>query len=144
MSIRKSTHHQKNSHWICGVIDFRMTDRGMKHTFSFSLFTSKLDRFWILHSNWVRLNLIISCFITLFFFYMERYNCYNYSFTDVFVAVATDIHIKVSFNIECFKNFLTFSSMPFTISGAQLRIKQVIKKLITFDSSYVTGWSSWR
>ena len=30
---------------------------------SFFLFTSKLIIFWILHSNWVRLNLFISCFI---------------------------------------------------------------------------------
>ena len=30
---------------------------------SFFLLTSKLIRFWILHSNWVRLNLFISCFI---------------------------------------------------------------------------------
>ena len=30
---------------------------------SFLLFTSKLIRFWILHSDWVRLNLFISCFI---------------------------------------------------------------------------------
>ena len=44
-------------------------------------------------------------------------NCYN-SFTDVFIAVA--IKIEVSFNIECSKNFLPFSSIPFTTSGAQL------------------------
>ena len=35
-------------------------------------------------------------------------NCYC-SFTDVFIAVATNIHNKVSFKIECFKNFLSFS-----------------------------------
>ena len=43
------------------------------------------------------------------------------SFTDVFVAITINIHNKVSFNIECFKNFLLFSSIPFTISGAQLK-----------------------
>ena len=32
-------------------------------------------------------------------------NCYC-SFTDVLIAVATNIHDKVSFNRECFKNFL--------------------------------------
>ena len=47
-------------------------------------------------------------------------NCYD-SFTDVLVAVAINIHYKVSFNIECFKNFLLFSSIPFTNSGAQLK-----------------------
>ena len=44
---------------------------------------------------------------------------YYYSLTDVFVAVAINIHNKVSFNIECFKNFLPFSSTSFTISGTQ-------------------------
>ena len=43
------------------------------------------------------------------------------SFTDVFVAITINIHNKVSFNIECFKNFLLFSSIPFTIPGAQLK-----------------------
>ena len=38
-------------------------DRSSKKTLTFFLFTSKLIRFWILHSNWVRLNLFISCFI---------------------------------------------------------------------------------
>ena len=44
------------------------------------------------------------------------------SFTDVFVAVTINIHNKVSFNIECFKNSVPFSSIPFTIPGAQLKI----------------------
>ena len=47
-------------------------------------------------------------------------NCYC-SFTDVFIAVASNIHNKVSFNIECFKNFLSFSPILFTIFGALLR-----------------------
>ena len=38
-----------------------------------------------------------------------------------FVAITINIHNKVSFNIECFKNFLLFSSIPFTIPGAQLK-----------------------
>ena len=46
---------------------------------------------------------------------------FYYSFTDVFVAITINIHNKVSFNVECFKNFLPFSSIPFTISGAQLK-----------------------
>ena len=48
-----------------------------------------------------------------------RGNCY-YSFTNIFIAVAINIHDTISFNIECFKNFLPFSSIPFTITGAQL------------------------
>ena len=47
-------------------------------------------------------------------------NC-CYSFTDVCVAITMNIHNVVSFNKECFKNFLPFSSIPFTISGAQLK-----------------------
>ena len=42
--------------------------------------------------------------------------------SDVFVAITINIHNKVSFNIECFKNFVPFSSIPFTIPGAQLKI----------------------
>ena len=41
-------------------------------------------------------------------------NCY-YGFTDVLIAVAINIRNKVLFNIECFKNFLPISSIPFTI-----------------------------
>ena len=48
-------------------------------------------------------------------------NCYC-SFTDVFIAVATNIHNKVSFNIECFKNFLSFSPTLFTIFEALLTL----------------------
>ena len=48
-------------------------------------------------------------------------NCYC-SFTDVFIAVATNIHNKVSFNIECFKNFLSFSPILLTISWALLTL----------------------
>ena len=48
-------------------------------------------------------------------------NCYC-SFIDVFIAVATNIHNKVSLNIECFKNFLCFSSILFIIFGALLTI----------------------
>ena len=42
--------------------------------------------------------------------------------SDVFVAITINIHNKVSFNIECFKNSLPFSSIPFTIPGAQLKV----------------------
>ena len=48
-------------------------------------------------------------------------NCYC-SFTDVFIAVATNIHNKVSFNIECFKNFLSFSPTLLTLLGALLTL----------------------
>ena len=47
-------------------------------------------------------------------------NCY-YGFTDILIAVAINIPNKVLFNIEYFKNFLPFSSIPFTTSGAQLK-----------------------
>ena len=40
---------------------------------------------------------------------------------DVLIAVAINIRNKVLFNIEYFKNFLPFSSIPFTISGAQFK-----------------------
>ena len=50
---------------------------------------------------------------------------------DVFVAVTTNIHNKVSFNVERFKNFSPFSSLPFATSGAQLK-KQVIGKITKF------------
>ena len=50
-------------------------------------------------------------------FFAWKGNCHC-SFSDVFVTVAINIHDKVSFNIECFKNFLPSSSIPFTTSGA--------------------------
>ena len=40
---------------------------------------------------------------------------------DVLIAVAINIRNKVLFNIECCKNFLPISSIPFTISGAQFK-----------------------
>ena len=55
-------------------------------------------------------------------------NFYN-SFTDFFVAITINIHNKVSFNIECIKNSLPFSSIPFTIPGAQLKVVGYFKKL---------------
>ena len=58
-------------------------------------------------------------------------NCYD-SFTVFSVVVPMIIHNKVSSNIVCLKNFLSFSSIPFTISGAQLK-EQVIKKNSSFD-----------
>ena len=54
---------------------------------------------------------------------------YYYSFTDVFGAVAINIRNKVSFNAECLKNFLPFSSVPFTISRTQLKEADYFKKL---------------
>ena len=42
--------------------------------------------------------------------FTQKAYCYC-SFTDVFVAVTINIHNKVSFNIECFKNFLSFSPL---------------------------------
>ena len=46
-------------------------------------------------------------------------NCYC-SFSAVFISVTTNIHNKVSFNIECFKNFLLFSPILFTNFGVLL------------------------
>ena len=85
---------------------------------SFFLFISKLIRFWILHSDWVRLNLFISCFIMV----CLPGKVIVIIASDVFVAITINIHNKVSFNIECFKNYLPFSSIPVTIPGAQLEV----------------------
>ena len=76
-------------------------------------------------------------------------NCY-YGFTDVLIAVAINIRNKVLFNIECCKNFLPISSIPFTISGAQFKEAGYSKYItfnsgnylimsVTFDVSHVTG-----
>ena len=59
-------------------------------------------------------------------------NCY-YGFTDVLIAIAISIRNKVLFNIECFKNFLPISSIPFTISGAQFK-EAGYSKYMTFNS----------
>ena len=56
-----------------------------------------------------------------------------YSFTDVFVAMTINIHNKISFNMECYKNTFPFSLMPFTIPGSQLKVAGYFKKIITFD-----------
>ena len=45
-----------------------------------------------------------------------------YSFTDVFVAITINIHKKISFKVEYFKNTFPFSSIPFTISGSQFKV----------------------
>ena len=50
--------------------------------------------------------------------------------SDVFVAITINIHNKVSFNIECFKNYLPFSSIPVTIPGAQLKVAGYKKKYL--------------
>ena len=66
-------------------------------------------------------------------------NCY-YSFTDFFVALTINIHNEVSYNIECFNNFLPFCSIPYTISGAPLKEAGYLK-IITFDSgNYLNMW----
>ena len=65
-------------------------------------------------------------------FFTWKGNCY-YSLTNVLIVVAINIRNKVLFNIECFKNFLPFSSIPFTISGAQFK-EAGYSKYITFNS----------
>ena len=103
MTIRKSTHLKKITlkWWHDWFVMFRMTEPGKTHSaFSYSP-VSLLD------------------FINIMLHYglfTWKGNCYC-SFTDVFIAVATNIHKKVSFNIECFKNFLSFSPILFTIFG---------------------------
>ena len=75
------------------------------------------------------LNLFIYASLWLFTW---KGNCF-YSFTDVLVAVAINIQNKVSFNIECFKIFLPFSSIPFIISVIQ-GSRLLKKKITAFDS----------
>ena len=94
-----------------------MTEVG-KNPLSFFLLTSKFIRFWILHSNWVRLNLFISCFIIVC---LPR-KVIVIASQMFFVAITINIHNKVSFNVECFKNSFPFPSIPFTIPGAQLKV----------------------
>ena len=97
---------------------------------SFSLFTGKLIRFWILHLDWVRLNLFLSCLVMVCLPAKVIVIIASQMF---FVAITINIFNKVSFNIGCFKNFLPSSSIPFTIPGAQLKVAGY-KKIITFDS----------
>ena len=94
---------------------------------SFFGFTGKLIRFWTLQSDWVRLNLYISRFVIGLFTWKS--NCY-YIFTDVFVAVAINIHDTVSFNIECFKNLLSPQYHLLLLEHNQR--KQIIKKNYNF------------
>ena len=49
--------------------------------------------------------------------------------SDVFVAITINIHNKISFNLECFKNTFPFFSIPFTIRGSQLKVAGYLKKL---------------
>ena len=85
---------------------------------SFLLFACKFGIFWILHSNWARLNLFILCFIIVC---LHGKVIVIVASQMIFVAVAINIHNEVPFKKECFKNFLPFSSAPFTTSGAQLK-----------------------
>ena len=75
------------------------------------LFTSKLIRFCILHSDWVRLNLFISCFVMV-------------CLPGKVIVIASQMFLLQSqlIHVECFKNSLPFSSIPFTIPGAQLKV----------------------
>ena len=106
---------------------------------SFFLFTSKFIRFWILNSNWVRLNLSISCFIMV---------CIH---GKVIVIVASQMFslllqltfMTISFNIEWFKNFLSFSQILFTIFGALLTLYNLTSVCIfsiLFSINFFTCW----
>ena len=55
----KKNHTEVVAWLICDI----KNDRGRKNILRFFLFNSKFIRFWILHSNWVRLNLSMACFI---------------------------------------------------------------------------------
>ena len=69
-------------------------------------------------------------------------NCYC-SFTDVFIAVATNFYNRVSFNIEWFKNFLSFSQILFTIFGALLTLYNLTSVCIfsiLFSINFFTCW----
>ena len=69
-------------------------------------------------------------------------NCYC-SFTDVFIAVATNFYNRVSFNIEWFKNFLSFSQILFTIFGALLTLYNLTSVCIfsiLFSIKFFTCW----
>ena len=101
----------------------------------FFLFTIKLIRFWILHSDWVRLNLFISCFIMVCLH--GKVIVINCSWIDVFIAVATSVHNKVSFNIERFKNFLSFSPILFIIFGALLTL-YILTSVCIFSLLFLT------
>ena len=68
-----------------------------------------------------------------------KVNCY-YSFRNVFIAVAINIHNKVSFNIECFKNFLPLSSIFFNYFWSAIKGSRLLKN-INFDSgNYLKIW----
>ena len=74
-------------------------------------------------------------------------NCY-YSLTDVFVAVVIKIHNKVSFNIECFKNFLPFSIPLKTIEFISNFYKagfsyQIMTAVITLIKVWLTKCNRW-
>ena len=85
---------------------------------SFFLFTSKLIRFWILHSDWVRLNLFISCFIMV---------CLPGKVIDITSQIfllqsqltfITKFHLMWNVSRTLFMS----NSIPFTIPGSQLKV----------------------
>ena len=114
---------------------------------SFLLFAYKFGIFWILYSNWVRLNSFILCFIIVC---LHEKVIVIIASQMIFVAFAINIHNEVPFKKECFTNFFPFSSIPFTISGAQFKEAGYSKYItfnsgnylimsVTFDVSHVTG-----
>ena len=70
-------------------------------------------------------------------------NCYC-SFTDVFIAVAINIYNRVSFNIEWFKNFLSFSQILFTIFGALLTLYNLTSVCIFSILFSINFFSCWQ
>ena len=103
------------------MIDFCYLEwQKQENTLNVFLFTCKFINFQILHSNWVRLNLFTSCFIMVGLHGKVIVIVASQIFS--MLSQLTFIHNKVSFNIECFKNFLSFSPILFTISGALLRV----------------------
>ena len=107
---------------------------------SFLLFTSKLIRFWILHSNWVRLNLFISCFIMV---------CLHGKVIVIVASQMFSLLLQLTFitkfhltqNVS--RTFFLFSPTLFTIFGALLTLYTLTSVCIfskLFSIHFVMCW----
>ena len=72
------------------------------------------------------INILCSKFVRLFILNKERkqskfYSKLKWNEKKIWMECFYNIHNKVSFNIECFKNFLPLSSISLTVPGAQLK-----------------------
>ena len=138
MTIRKSTQLKKITlkWWHDWFVIFRITEAGKTHwAFPYSLISLLDLRFKLGEITFINIMLYYGLFTW-------KGNCYC-SFTDVFIAVATNIHNKVSFNIECFKNFLSFSPTLFTIFEALLTLCTLTSACqfsILFSIHFIMCW----